>query len=160
MPDMDGLEATRRIKGERPKTKVIIVTKYDDREHVLSAIKAGADGYIPKMAASSELLSAIGAVCKGGSFLYPSAARALIQNYREQRQRKPADDLTGRQSEILKLVVDGHTSREIAGILSISLKTIMAHRARIVKRLALHKHTELIKCALRRGIASIEVPQA
>jgi len=95
MPDMDGIEATRRIRKQSPKVKVIILTQYDNKEYVLSAIKAGAAGYVPKRALGSELVSAVRAVNRGESFLYPSAAAALIDDYRRQaKTADPYDQLT------------------------------------------------------------------
>ncbi len=121
MPEMDGLEATRRIRKKAPKVKVLVLTQHENKEYVLSAIKGGAAGYVPKKALGSELISAIRAVYKGNSFLYPSAATALIEDYRQQAEEEPYDRLTAREREILKLIADGHTSREIAGMLFISL---------------------------------------
>ena len=97
MPDMDGIEATRRIRKQSPKVKVIVLTQYDNKEYVLSAIKAGAAGYVPKRALGSELVSAVRAVNRGESFLYPSAAAALIDDYRRQaKTADPYDQLTPR----------------------------------------------------------------
>jgi DNA-binding NarL/FixJ family response regulator len=103
IPGMDGLEATRRIKKKNPGIKVLILTQHGDKEYVLSSIKAGADGYVPKIAASSELISAIRAVYGGDSFLYPSAAAALIDDYRHQAETEPYEHLTAREREILAL---------------------------------------------------------
>ncbi len=119
MPGMDGLEATRRIIKKNPTVKILVLTQYNNKEYILLAIKAGAAGYVPKRALGSELLSAIRAVNQGDSFLYPSAATALIQDYLHQVEEEPYDRLTGRESEILKLIAEGHTSREIADTLSI-----------------------------------------
>ncbi len=155
MPGMDGLEATRRIRKKNPRVKVLILTQYDNRDYVLSAIKAGAAGYIPKRALGSELVSGIHAVHQGGSFLYPSATAALIEDYLQQVEGEPYDRLTSREREILKLIADGHTSREIAGMLSISLKTVLGHRMKIMEKLDLHNRTELIKYAIRKGLVSM-----
>ncbi|MBA7489758.1 Oxygen regulatory protein NreC [subsurface metagenome] len=157
MPGMDGLEATRRLRKKSPKVKVLVLTQYDNREYVLSCIKAGAAGYVPKRALGSELISAIRAVHKGDSFLYPSAAAALIEDYLQQaEEEEPYNRLTAREREILKLIADGHTSREIADMLFLSLKTVLGHRARIMEKLDLHNRTELIKYALRKGLVSMD----
>ena len=156
MPGMDGLEAARRIRKKNPTVKVLVLTQYDNREYILSAIKAGAAGYVPKRALGSELVSAIRAVHQGDSFLYPSAAAALIDDYRQQVGGEPYDRLTGREREILKLIADGHTSREIAELLSISLKTVISHRTKIMEKLDLHNRTELIKYAMRKGLVSMD----
>ena len=158
MPDMDGIEATRRIHKRGTKTKVLVLTQHDNKEYILSAIKAGAAGYVPKRALGSDLVSAIRAVHKGNSFLYPSAARALVEDYRWQTEGKdPYDTLTAREREILKLIADGCTSREIAEKLFISLKTVLGHRTKIMSKLDLHNRTELIKYAMRKGLTTADV---
>ncbi len=155
IPGMDGLEATRRIKKKNPKMQVLILTQHNNREYVLSAIKAGAAGYVPKRALGSELLSAIRAVHRGDSFLYPSAAAALIQDYRQQAEVEPYDRLTAREREILTLIAEGYTSRQIADRLFISLKTVQGHRTKIMEKLNTHTRAELIKYAVRKGLVSI-----
>jgi len=157
MPGMDGLEATRRLGKKSPKMKVLVLTQYDNKEYILSVIKAGAAGYVPKRALGSELVSAIRAVDKGDSFLYPSAATALIEDYLQQAEgEEPYDRLTAREREILKLIADGHTSQEIADMLFLSLKTVLGHRAKIMEKLDLHNRTELIKYAIRKGLVSTD----
>jgi len=157
MPDMDGIEATRRIRKQSPKVKVIILTQYDNKEYVLSAIKAGAAGYVPKRALGSELVSAVRAVNRGESFLYPSAAAALIDDYRRQdKTADPYDQLTPREREILKLIAEGHTSREIADALFISLKTVYGHRTKIMDKLGLRNRTDLFKFAVRKGLLTLD----
>ncbi len=157
MPGMDGLEAARRIRKKNPAVKVLVLTQYDNKEYVLLAIKAGADGYVPKRALGVELVSAIRAMHEGNSFLYPSAAAALIEDYLRQASGKESyDRLSSREREILKLIADGHTSREIADMLFISLKTILNHRAKIMEKLDIHNRTELIKYAIRKGLASVD----
>ncbi len=157
MPSMDGLEATRRITKKDPRVKVLVLTQHDNKEYILSAVKAGSAGYVPKRALGSELVSAIRAVHKGDSFLYPSAATALIEDYRQQVEREePYDRLTAREREVLKLLAEGHTSRETADILVISLKTVLGHRTKIMGKLDIHNRTELIKYALRKGLVSLD----
>ena len=156
MAGMDGLEATRRITKKYPDVKVLVLTQHDNREYILSAIKAGAAGYMPKRALGSELVSAIRTVCKGESFLYPSAAAALINDYLHQVEEEPYDRLTAREREILKLIADGHTSREIAEMLYLSLKTVLGHRTKIMDKLNIHNRTELIKYAMRKGLVTID----
>jgi len=157
MPDMDGIEATRRIRKESPNVKIIMLTQYDNKEYVLSAIKAGAAGYVPKRALGSELVSAVRAVNRGESFLYPSAAAALIDEYRRQaKTADPYEQLTPREREILKLIAEGHTSREIADKLFISLKTVTGHRTKIMEKLGLRNRTELFKFAVRKGLLTLD----
>ncbi len=157
MPGMDGLEATRRITKKNLKVKILVLTQYDNKEYILSTIKAGAAGYVSKRALGSELISAIRAVHEGQSFLYPSAAAALFEDYRQlAKEEEPYDRLTPREREILKLIAEGHISREIADILFISLKTVLGHRTKIMEKLGLHNRTELIKYAIRKGLVSID----
>ena len=157
MPRMDGLEATRRIRKKNPKTKILVLTQHDNKEYILSIIKAGASGYILKRALGSELVSAIRAVQQGDSFLYPSAAAALIEDYLQQpKEEEPHDQLTAREREILKLIAEGRTSREIADMLFLSLKTVLGHRSMIMEKLNLHNRTELIKYAMREGLISLD----
>jgi len=156
MPGMDGLEATRRIKKKDPKAKILILTQHDNREYIISAVKAGVTGYVSKRALGVELVSAIHAVRGGESFLYPSAATAIIADYRRQAEVEPYDHLTSREREILKLIADGHTSREIADRLFISLKTVLGHRTKVMEKLDIHNRTELIKYALRKGLVSMD----
>jgi len=157
MPGMDGLEATRRIRKKHPKIKVLVLTQHDNKEYILSVIKAGASGYVPKRALGSELVSAIRSVKEGDSFLYPSAASALIEDYLQQtRDEDPYDQLTAREREIFKLIAEGHTSREIADMLFLSLRTVQGHRLKIMEKLDFHNRTELIKYAMRKGLVSLD----
>ncbi|MFC1905410.1 response regulator [Chloroflexota bacterium] len=156
MPFMDGLEATRRIVKKNPTVKVLVLTQHINREYILSAIKAGAAGYVPKRALGSELVSAIHAVHRGESFLYPSVAGILMEDYRQKVDVEPYDMLTAREREVLKLIAEGYTSKEIGGLLFISLKTVMGHRAKIMEKLELHNRTDLIKYAVRKGLVNVD----
>ena len=158
MPLMDGLEATRRIRKANPDTNVLILTQHEDKEYVLSAVKAGAAGCITKKAVSSELVSAIRAVYRGGSFLYPSVAKILIEDYlqRTDGETDPYDRLTDREREVLQLVAEGRTNQEIADLLVLSMKTVLGHRAKIMEKLDIHSRTDLVKYAIRKGLISID----
>src|SRR4030043_34398 len=138
MPIMGGLEATRRIRKRHPETKVLALTQYDDSEYVVPVIEAGARGFVTKMAAFSELATAIQAVYNGGSFLSPSAAAALVEEYQQKTTaeggKDPYERLTDREREVLKLVVEGYTAREIADILVISPKTVEWYKASLMSR--------------------------
>ncbi|MFC1872093.1 LuxR C-terminal-related transcriptional regulator, partial [Chloroflexota bacterium] len=156
MPGMDGLEAIRRIKKKDQKVRVLVLTQHEHKEYVLSAIKAGSSGYVPKSALGSELVSAIRTVYKGDSFLYPSAATALVGGFLNRLEEDdPYDHLTNREREILKLVAEGHTSRQIAEMLVICEKTVAGHRTKLMEKLDLHSRTELIKYAIRKGLANV-----
>ncbi len=159
MPVMGGLEATRRIQKETPLVKVLVLTQYQDSEYVLSLIKAGARGYISKTATAAELISAIRAVYKGESYLYPNAATTLIEEYLAQagEDKSEYERLSDREREILQLVAEGHTNREIADKLFISVKTVLRHRTSVMEKLGFRNRTELIKYAISKGL--IEVPR-
>ncbi len=153
---MDGLEATRRISKKSPQVKVLVLTQHDNKEYILSAIRAGAAGYVPKRALGSDLIAAIRAVYMGNSVLYPSATTVLIKDYLRQTKKEPYDRLTDREREVFKLVADGHTSQEIADMLFISVKTVLGHRTKIMEKLDIHNRTELIKYAIRKGLVSMD----
>jgi DNA-binding NarL/FixJ family response regulator len=156
MPGLNGMEATRLIAKSAPKVKVLVLTQHDNKEYILSAIKAGATGFVPKRALGSELVSAIRAVYQGDSVLYPSVASALIEDYRKRSEVEPFDLLTAREREILRLIAEGHTSQEIANMLVISIKTVLGHRTKIMEKLDIHNRTELIKFAMRKGLINID----
>ncbi len=159
MPVMGGLEATRQICKEFPEIKVLILTQYDHKEHVLTILEAGAHGFLNKAAASSELLSAIRAVYRGDSYLSPSATKHLVESYQQEAERTRKSDsyeqLTEREREVFRLLAEGHTAREIAATLVISPKTVDSHRSRLMNKLDLHNRAELIKYALRKKIISL-----
>ena len=158
MPVMGGLEATRRIQRECPNAKVLVLTQHEDSEYILSMVKVGAKGYISKTATASELVSAIRTVHKGESYLYPSAATALVEEYlmRAGEEKDEYERLTDREREILQLVAEGRTNHEIADKLFISVKTVLRHRTNIMEKLGFHNRTELIKYAMSKGL--IEMP--
>ncbi len=156
MPEMDGLEATRQIKKKYPKVKVLVLTQYDNNENMISTVKAGAVGYLPKKAVGSELVVAIRNIYRGELFLPPAAVSAIVADYVQQARLKSPNNLTEREREVLKLIAKGYSSRVIAEKLHISIKTVFAHRTKSMKKLGLHTHTDLIKYAIRKGLVNIE----
>ncbi len=156
MPLMDGLEATRRMCKDFLNTKVLVLTQYEDSEHVFTIIEAGAAGFISKTAASSELATGIRSVHKGDSFLSPSIARLLVESHQHGASIRgghdPYAELTGREREILKLLAEGHTTQEVAHMLVISPKTVEGHKTNLMAKLHLHNRVELVKYALQKGI--------
>jgi len=152
MPLMDGLEATRRIRKGNPEAKILILTQYDNKEYVIASVKAGAVGCVPKRAVASELVSAVRVVHQGDSYLYPSVASVLLKEYLQGVEHDSYNGLTSREMEVLKLVVEGHTTREIADLLFVSVKTVLGHRTKIMNKLDIHNRTELIKYAIRKGV--------
>jgi len=159
MPIMSGLDAIRRIRREFPGTKVLALTQYDDSEYVIPVIEAGARGFVTKMAAFSELATAIQAVYNGDSFLSPSAAAALVEECQQKTtaegEKDPYQLLTDRERETLKLVVEGHTTREIADMLVVSPKTIEWYKTSLMKKLNIHNRTDLIKFAIRKRLITV-----
>jgi len=159
MPIMGGLEATRRICKEFPRVKVLALTQYDDREYVFPAIEAGARGFVSKRAASSELVSGIRSVHRGDSFLSPSVARLLVEDYQQgasiRKSHDPYEQLTDREREILKLLAEGYTTQKIADMLVISPKTVDAHKTSLMAKLDIHNRIDLVKYALRKGIITV-----
>ena len=159
MPIMTGLDATRRIRREFPRTRVLALTQYDDSEFVIPVIEAGARGFVSKMAAFSELASAIQAVNKGDSYLSPSAAAALVEECQDKTSvegaKDPYQQLTEREREVLKLVVEGHTARQIADVLVVSPKTVEWHKTSLMNKLNIHNKTDLIKFAIRKAIITV-----
>jgi two-component system response regulator NreC len=152
MPLIDGLEATRRIRKGNPDVKIIILTQYDNKEYIISSVKAGAAGCVPKRAVASELVSAVRVVHQGDSYLYPSVASVLLKEYLQRAEHDSYNGLTSRETEVLKLVAEGHTTREIADLLCVSVKTVLGHRTKIMEKLDIHNRTELIKYAIRNGL--------
>ena len=159
MPRLGGLEATLEMRQRRIPAKVLVLTQYDNTEYVFSMLKAGAAGYVLKKAAGADLVSAIRAVHRGESFLDPSAATAVVDRYvHPEGEETPASrygELTDREKGILKLLGEGHTNREIAELLHLSVKTVMGHRASIMEKLDLHNRTELVKFTIRIGLVDV-----
>ena len=158
MPIMGGLEATRRIRKEFPRTRVIALTQHDDKEFVFPVIEAGASGFISKVAASFELASGIRSVCRGDSYLSPTVAKVLVENYQHRGSRgshDPYNQLTERERDVLQLVAEGHTTQEIADLLVVSPKTVEGHKTNLMAKLGIHNRIELVKYALRKGIISV-----
>jgi DNA-binding NarL/FixJ family response regulator len=158
MPIMNGLEATRRIRKKFPATKVLVLTQYEDKEYIIPTIEAGARGFVSKMAAFSELATAIQAVYHGGSFLSPLAAAALVEECQlkaDECDKDPYHCLTDREREMLKLIAEGYTAREIADMLSLSVRTVESHKSSLMRKLNIRSKTDLIKFAIRKGVITV-----
>ena len=173
MAGMDGLEACQRVRSQVPETQVLMLTMHESEEYFLKALRMGAAGYLVKKVAPTELHMAIRAVAKGGAFLYPGLARALIRAYVAapsisgtsigNQDRAQAANLaqelsvlTPREVEVLKLVAGGRTNQEIANQLVLSVKTVQAHRANVMEKLGLHDITHLVRFAIRHELISSE----
>jgi two-component system response regulator NreC len=154
MPGLGGLEATIEIKKAAPEIKVLVLSQYDDREYVSRLLKAGVSGYILKHAVGTDLITAIRAVAKGESYLYPAITTSLIDEYLNKREAAPDpyDRLTDREKQVLKLLAEGSTHKGIAAVLDISAKTVIAHYTNLQEKLDIHSRAGLIKFAIQRGI--------
>jgi DNA-binding NarL/FixJ family response regulator len=158
MPNMNGIEATRRILAANPRTAVVILSMHQDESYVLRSLKAGAKGYLLKDSLRSDIVDAIRAVSQGRSFLTRKISRMLQEDYVRQMERRGAEDsydlLTDREREILQLVAEGKANKEVAGLLNISLTTVETHRAHILQKLGLHSVPDLVLYAVRKNIIS------
>lgn len=158
MPELDGLEATRRIRAELPQCHILILTVHAQERYLFPVLKAGAAGYVLKSTVDTELLDAIRTVAKGGAFLYPSATRMLLEDYLNQLHGSPQQDtydqLSEREREVLKLLALGYTAGQIADKLALSPKTVETYRTRIMEKLNLHSRVDLVQYALARGLLS------
>jgi DNA-binding NarL/FixJ family response regulator len=158
MPGLNGLEATARVSKEFPDVRVIILSMYANEEYVREAINAGAAGYLVKRSAATELERAITAVARGEKYFSPLVS-AHVNTDREghvSADRASIDRLTPRQREILQLVAERHSTKDIAGILSISIKTVETHRAQLMERLDIHDVPGLVRFAIRAGLVSLD----
>jgi DNA-binding NarL/FixJ family response regulator len=154
MPGLGGLEATLEIRKRLPRVKVVVLSQYSEPEYVRRFLKAGVSGYVLKRAAGAELVAAIRAVLRGGLVLDPEIARGALQESGASAGDAPDayETLTDREKQILKLVAEGHSNKEVADLLGISVKTAMSHREHLMAKLAVHNRTELIRFAIRRGV--------
>jgi len=159
MPGLGGLEATVTIRRQHPEIKIIVLSQYDDREYVSRFLKAGVSGYILKAAVGSELVTAIQSVMRGGTYLYPAIASGVIDGYLgkgEPEVEDPYERLTARELQVLRLIAEGQSHKEIAATLGISVKTVIAHQTNISEKLDIHSRAGLIKFAIQKGIIRLD----
>lgn len=156
MPQLNGLEATRQIVRILPRTKVLVLTMHANEEYIRQMLKAGARGYLLKDAADSDLIAAITALERGSSFLSPAVSKIIIEDYVQWAKKADFMDryelLTNREREILQLIAEGKTNKEIAKLLCLSIYTVNTHRRRIMEKLDLHSTAEIVAYAMRKGI--------
>jgi len=158
MPGLGGIEAAIEMKKQGRRAKILILSQYEDREYVRRLLKAGVSGYVLKKSAGSELANAIRAVHRGGLVLDPEVARTAME------EAGPAvagsgdvyDSLTDREKQVLKLVAEGKSNKEVAEILGISVKTAMSHREHVMEKLGVHNRTELVRFAIRKGVIRVD----
>ncbi|MFI9830935.1 response regulator [Streptomyces sp. NPDC051913] len=155
MPRKTGLQATRELLALKPGVRVLMLTMHDNEQYFFQALKAGASGYVLKSVADRDLVAACRAAMRDEPFLYPGAVTALIRNYLDrvhQGEEPPEQILTAREEEVLKLVAEGHSSKEIAEMLFISIKTVHRHRENLLHKLGLRDRLELTRYAIRAGL--------
>ncbi len=158
MPGLGGIEAAIELKKLGRRAKILILSQYEDREYVRRLLKAGVSGYVLKKSAGAELANAIRAVNRGGLVLDPEVARTAMGegNPAAPGGADPYDALTDREKQVLKLVAEGHSNKEVAEVLGISVKTAMSHREHVMEKLGVHNRTELMRFALKKGVIRVD----
>ncbi len=158
MPGLGGIEATIELKKLGRRAKILILSQYEDREYVRRLLKAGVSGYVLKKSAGSELANAIRAVYRGGLVLDPEVARTAMEEAGPAAPgaADPYEALTDREKQVLKLVADGRSNKEVADVLGISVKTAMTHREHVMEKLGVHNRTELVRFAIRKGVIRVD----
>jgi DNA-binding NarL/FixJ family response regulator len=151
MPELNGIEATRRLADLSPRTRVLALSMHKDSVYVREILRAGARGYLLKDSIASDLLAAVRAVARGEGYLSPGVSDAVLNDYRR-HVTNPIDLLTSREREVLQMIAEGKTNKEIATILNLSVYTVDAHRGRIMEKLNLHSVNELVRFAVRNGL--------
>jgi DNA-binding NarL/FixJ family response regulator len=154
MPTMTGLQAARELSKRRPDLKMLILSMHDDEGYLYEALRAGTSGYVLKSVADRDLVAAVRAAMRGEPFLYAGAERALVRDYVQAAragEALPEDPLTPREQQIVKLIAESNTNRQIAELLTISEKTVETHRANILEKLGMRDRVELTRYAIRRG---------
>ena len=156
LPDISGIEATRRIKQQYPQIAVVALTIHEDEQYFFEMLQAGASGYVPKRAASEDLITAIQAAYAEEVYIYPSLTKALVADFlgraHSETDEATLDVLTPREKEVLELLAEGHSNEEIAETLVISKHTVARHRENLMRKLKLHSRSELVKYAIRKGL--------
>lgn len=151
MPVLNGIDAARELKKSSPKTKAILLTKHDEDQYVTEALRVGVRGYVLKSQVATDLVHAIQEVCKGSIYLSPSISRAVVDAYLS-KTYTPSDPLSGRERQVLQLVGEGKSTKEVAAQLGVSVKTAESHRARLMRKLDIHETASLVRYAIRRGL--------
>jgi DNA-binding NarL/FixJ family response regulator len=154
MPRKTGLQAAQELSRRRPELRTLILSMYENEQFLFEALKAGASGYVLKSGADDDIVDACRAAMRGQSFLYPSAVHTLVRDFIERADERGQDFdvLTPRELEVLKLIAEGHTSKEIAAMLVISIKTVDKHRTNMLEKLGMRDRVELTRYAIRRGL--------
>lgn len=151
MPLLNGLDAARELKRVSPKTKAILLTRHDEDEYLIEALRAGAKGYVLKNQAATDLVHAIQLVCRGQVYLSPGMSSVVVNAYLSKTEL-PVDPITSREREVLQLIAEGKSTRDIASLLGISVKTADSHRSRLMRKLDIHEVASLVRYAVRKGL--------
>jgi two-component system response regulator NreC len=151
MPTMNGLDAARELDRHYPKTKAVLLTQHDEDQYISDALEAGVKGYVLKSQAANDLIQAIQQVSRGLVYLSPGVSRAVAEAYRS-KSEKPRDPLTARERQVLQLIAEGKSTKDVASLLGISVKTAESHRTRLMQKLDIHETASLVLYAVRRGI--------
>ncbi len=151
MPVLNGLDAAREIQKVSPRTKTVFLTVHDEDPYLLDALRAGAKGYVVKTHAAENLIQAIREAARGGVYLSPEVSRAVVQAYQNKTELSP-DPLSPRERQVLQLIAEGKTTKEVASVLNISVKTAETHRTHIMEKLDIHETASLVRYAIRNGM--------
>lgn len=151
MPTLNGIDAARELARSCPKTKAILLTQHEEEQYVHEALQAGVRGYVLKSQVASDLVNAIQQVSRGGFYLSPGVSQAVVEAYRS-RSERPADPLSSRERQVLQLIAEGKSTKDVASLLGISVKTAESHRSRLMQKLDIHETASLVRYAVRRGL--------
>jgi DNA-binding NarL/FixJ family response regulator len=151
MPTLNGIDATREMAHSSPKTKTVLLTQHEEEQYIHEALEAGVKGYVLKSQLASDLIHAIQQVLRGGFYLSPGVSRAVVEAYRSRADRA-SDPLSDRERQVLQLIAEGRSTRDVASLLGISVKTAESHRSRLMQKLDIHETASLVRYAVRRGL--------
>jgi len=151
MPNLNGIDAARELARSCPKTKTILLTQHEEEQYIQEALEAGIRGYVLKNQVASDLVHAIQQVSRGGFYLSPGVSHSVVEAYRS-RSERPSDPLSSRERQVLQLIAEGRSTKDVASLLGISVKTAESHRSRLMQKLDIHETASLVRYAVRRGL--------
>jgi two-component system response regulator NreC len=151
MPTLNGIDAARELARSCPKTRVILLTQHEEEQYLHEALESGVRGYVLKSQVVNDLVHAIRQVSRGGFYLSPGVSQAVVEAYRS-RSERPSDPLSIRERQVLQLIAEGKSTKDVASLLGISVKTAESHRSRLMKKLDIHETASLVRYAVRRGL--------
>lgn len=151
MPTLNGIDAARELARSCPKTKVILLTQHEEEQYIHEALRARVKGYVLKSQVASDLVHAMQEVSRGGTYLSPGVSQAVVEAYRT-RSEESADPLSSRERQVLQLIAEGRSTKDVASLLGISVKTAESHRSRLMQKLDIHETASLVRYAVRRGL--------